>query len=303
MLTDAEPLRGLGCRIAALSDLGHWVTLELVAEIGLPHHRLLSSKLGSKASRNLGATQLPAATIGIAPTAAHAYHHSFRSELNEGEMQAQKIAILGGTGALGSGIARRLAVSGWHVIIGSRTVGRAIETAAKIGSEVEGMSLGDAAAAANIAILTVPFSSQLDVIASVAANMRGKILIDATVPLKPPRVSMVQLPAEGSAAMKAAVAAGGSVRVVSAFQNVSAQLLQQDGEIDCDVLVTGDDADACKVAIAIAHDCGLRAWHAGPLANSVAAEAMTSLLIFMNKAYKARHAGIRITGLSFGSHP
>lgn len=213
-------------------------------------------------------------------------------------MKRGKIAILGGTGALGSGLARRLAASGWHVLIGSRDAGRAGEFAASLGaSNIEGMSYAEAAEQGDLAILTVPFASQSEVIAAVASHLAGKVLIDATVPLKPPKVSMVQLPEAGSAAAYAVRAAGAEVWVVSAFQNVSAQLLQDDGDIDCDVLVTGDDAEARDMTIAVVRDCGLRGWHAGPLANSVAAEALTSLLIFMNRTYKSGHAGIRITGL------
>jgi len=214
-------------------------------------------------------------------------------------MVQRRIAVLGGTGALGSGLARRLAIAGWHVIIGSRDAGRAQDAAAALADlgNVEGMTHGNAAANADLAILTVPFASQVEVIREVAPHLSGKILIDATVPLQPPKVSTVQLPAEGSAAARAAAAAGPEVKLVSAFQNVGAQWLQQDGEIDCDVLVTGDDSDARAAAIAVAQDCGLRAWHAGPLANSVAAEAMTSVLIFMNRTYKSGHAGLRITGI------
>lgn len=213
-------------------------------------------------------------------------------------MKLDKVAILGGTGALGSGLARRLSAAGREVVIGSRDASRAQEAASTIpGGRVEGMSLSAAAQAAQIAILTVPFANQVETIEEVAPHLIDKVLIDATVPLKPPKVSTVQLPKEGSAAARAAAAAGPNVRVVSAFQNVGAQWLQKDGPIDCDVLVAGDDAEAREVTIAIAQDCGLRGWHAGPLANSVAAEAMTSLLIFLNKTYKAGHAGIRITGI------
>lgn len=211
-------------------------------------------------------------------------------------MERGCVAVLGGTGALGSGLARRLGGAGWSVIIGSRDADRAASFAATLGPAVSGMGYAEAAAAADLAILTVPFAHQVATITAVASQLAGKILIDATVPLQPPKVSRVQLPAEGSAAARAAAAAGPDVRLVSAFQNVGAQLLQQDGPIDCDVLVTGDDEEACAQTVALAADCGLRAWHAGPLANAVAAEAMTSLLIFLNRKYRLGHAGIRITG-------
>lgn len=212
------------------------------------------------------------------------------------------VAVLGGTGALGSGLAKRLARAGVSVIIGSRDAAKAAEVAATLADETGGAITGlryeDAAAAADIALLTVPFASQLDVIAAAAPGLSGKILIDATVPLVPPKVSIAQLPAEGSAARRAQATLGEGVRVVSAFQNVGAQWLHQDGAIDCDVLVTGDDPAACEEAIALVEACGLRGWHAGTLANAVAAEALTSLLIFLNRKYKTGHAGIRITGIS-----
>jgi NADPH-dependent F420 reductase len=206
------------------------------------------------------------------------------------------VAVLGGTGALGSGLARRLGGAGWSVVIGSRDADRAAAFAATLGPSITGTGYAEAAAAADLAILTVPFAHQVATIAAVAPRLAGKILIDATVPLQPPKVARVQLPPEGSAAARAAAAAGPDVRLVSAFQNVGAHLLQQDGPIDCDVLVTGDDEAACAETVALAADCGLRAWHAGPLANAVAAEAMTSLLIFLNRKYRLGHAGIRITG-------
>lgn len=110
-------------------------------------------------------------------------------------MKRGKIAILGGTGALGSGLARRLATAGWHVLIGSRDAVRAGEFAASLGaSNIQGTSFAEAAEQSDLAILTVPFASQSDVIAAVASHLAGKVLIDATVPLKPPKVSMVQLP-------------------------------------------------------------------------------------------------------------
>jgi NADPH-dependent F420 reductase len=129
--------------------------------------------------------------------------------------------------------------------------------------------------------------------------LQGKILIDATVPLMPPKVSVVQLPPEGSAVGAIQELVGKDVRVVSAFQNVSAQhLADLAHDVDCDVLVCGNDRDACEVVIALAADMGLRGLYAGVLANSVAAEALTSVLIAINRRYKVPGgAGIRITGI------
>ena len=127
-------------------------------------------------------------------------------------------------------------------------------------------------------------------------SLEDKILIDATVPLVPPKVMRVQLPPEGSAAMKAQSIMGEGTKVVSAFQNISAELLQTDKEIDCDVLVSGDFLEARATVIELAADAGLKGWHAGPLCNSVAAEALTSILIAINKKHSLQHSGIKITG-------
>jgi hypothetical protein len=121
-------------------------------------------------------------------------------------------------------------------------------------------------------------------------------MIDATVPLMPPKVMRVQLPEVGSAAMNAQLILGEHTTVVSAFQNISAELLQTDAEIDCDVLVSGDLLDARNIVIDLAADAGLTGWHAGPLCNSVAAEALTSILIAINKKHSLSHSGIKVTG-------
>jgi NADPH-dependent F420 reductase len=145
-------------------------------------------------------------------------------------------------------------------------------------------------------LVTVPFSCQATTLTELAAAVRGKILIDTTVPLMPPRVTRVQLPAEGSAAAVAQAILGPNVRHVSAFHNVSATKLAADGPIDCDVLVFGDDKSARQVAIELIAICGLRGLHGGALVNSAAAEALTSVLIFLNKTSSIDGAGIRITG-------
>lgn len=207
-----------------------------------------------------------------------------------------KIAVLGGTGNLGFALARRWALAGRKVVIGSREADKAVAAAAQIGAGAVGRDNLAAAQAADIVVLTVPFASQRAVLEHVAPALQGKVLIDATVPLAPPRVARVQLPPEGSAALLAAQILGEGVRVVSAFHNVPADALRQDAGVDCDVLVFGDDKDARGEAVTLAEAAGLRAYHAGSLANSVAAEALTSVLIFLNRQYGG-HAGIRLTGL------
>ena len=209
-----------------------------------------------------------------------------------------KIAILGGTGALGLGLASRWIRSGHEVLIGSRTIESAKSACEKLNiSEDQGMLNMDAAKQAEIACLTVPFSFQLDILSEVKDALSGKILIDGTVPLVPPKVMRVQLPEEGCAAIRAQTLLGDSVQVISAFQNISAELLQTDAEIDCDVLVCGDKRDSREQVIVLVNDAGLTGWHAGPLCNSAAAEALTSVLIAINKNHTIKHSGIKITGV------
>lgn len=212
------------------------------------------------------------------------------------------IAVLGGTGAEGSGLAFRWARAGYKVIIGSRNASRAVEAAAEVNeSGVTGTDNESAARACDIAVLTVPFAAQRDTLAAVRAELQGKVLVDVTVPLAPPRVSRVQLPAEGSAAQLAQATLGDSVSVVSAFQSVSAHHLKDpDYEIDCDVLVCGDEKEAREQTITLVEAAGMNGVHAGPLANAAASEALTSVLIWINRRYKVPSAGIRITGLDEG---
>ena len=216
------------------------------------------------------------------------------------------IAILGGTGDLGTGLARRWAQAGNRVIIGSRKLEKAQEALANLQSvmaergidkiEVEAMANQDAAAAASIVVLTVPWAHHGSTLESVSDQLQGKILVDVTVPLVPPKVGTVQLPESGSAGQAAQALLGENVRVVSAFQNVAAAHLQEGHGLDCDVLVSGNDKAARQQVIELANAAGLRGFHAGPIANAAAAEALTSVIIQINRAYKV-HAGIRISGL------
>ncbi len=213
------------------------------------------------------------------------------------------IGILGGTGKEGSGLAYRWALAGHNVVIGSRDAAKALAGAVELNqllagkATVRGASNLDAAQA-EVIVLTVPYAAQVATADSVALQLDGKILIDVTVPLAPPKVDRVQLPNGESAVVALQRRLGTGVKVVSAFQNVSATHLKDPAhEVDCDVLVCGDDADAREVVVGLAHDAGLRAWHAGVLANSVAAEALTSVLIAINKRYKVAGSGIRITGV------
>jgi len=216
------------------------------------------------------------------------------------------LAILGGTGDLGTGLARRWAQAGYEVIIGSRTLEKAEAAVADLHEVMAERGVGDvgvramenpdAARAADIVTLTVPFSHQASTLEQVKPALAGKILIDVTVPLVPPKVARVQLPEQGSAGQIAQAILGDEVAVVSAFQNVAAAHLQEGHGVDCDVLVCGNSKDARAEVIKLVEAAGMRGFHAGMINNAAAAEALTSVLITINKQY-ACHAGIKITGL------
>lgn len=217
--------------------------------------------------------------------------------------QKPVLAIIGGTGNEGSGLALRFAKAGFRVLIGSRDVTKARAISSELnalvtGASIEGNDVETAVKTADIILLTVPFSAQRKVIEPLKCDLSGKILIDTTVPLVPPKVASVQLPASGSAVADLQLHLGKSVSVVSAFQNVSAhQLKNLSCDVDCDVIVCGDDTKACDTTIGLAQAIGLRAFHGGPICNSAAAEALTSVLIAINKRYKVPGSGIRITGV------
>jgi NADPH-dependent F420 reductase len=210
------------------------------------------------------------------------------------------IGMIGGTGKLGAALARRWARSGLSVMIGSRDAARAKEAAAALAAEVgrpvaSGSNL-QAAQAAQLLVVTVPYAAQAATLVEIRAAAAGKVLIDTTVPLVPPKVMRVQLPAEGSAAQRAQQLLGADVSVVSAFHNVAAHKLASDEAVACDVLVFGDDPAARERGVQLARAAGLRGLHGGALANSAAAEALTSVLIFINKTYAVEGAGVAITG-------
>lgn len=214
------------------------------------------------------------------------------------------IAILGGTGHEGAGLALRWAAAGYKVIIGSRTPEKATMAATELNAAlgldvITGADNVSAAHRADIVVMTVPFSAHAATLETVKDAVQGKVFVDVTVPLVPPKVSTVQLPAEGAAAVIAQRILGPDVRVVSAFQNIAAEHLSDLSRvhIDCDVLVSGDDEEAREQVVQLAKAAGMQAWHAGPLANAVVAEALTSVLISLNKRYKVKNSGIRLTGL------
>ena len=212
----------------------------------------------------------------------------------------QSIGIIGGTGDLGSGLAKLWAAAGHTVVIGSRSEEKARAAAlelARDGGRVEGASNLEAARRGEIVVIAVPWSNHSATLQEIKEAVGGKIVVDAVVPLVPPKVSVAQLPAEGSAAQIAQSILGAGTRVVGAFHNVGAAKLQASGPVDCDVLVCGDDKAARETVMALADDAGARGVDGGALANAAAAEALTSVLIGINRRYKVQGAGIRITGL------
>jgi NADPH-dependent F420 reductase len=210
------------------------------------------------------------------------------------------IAMVGGTGNLGLALGRRWVKGGLDVMIGSRDATRAQESAAALAREFGRAVLAgtnrEAAERGGLIVVTVPYAAHSATLQEIREFAAGKILLDTTVPLVPPKVMRVQLPPEGSAAQKAQALLGDAVTVVAAFHNVAAHKLATDAPIDCDVLVFSDHKEARRSVIRLATIAGLRGLHGGALANAAAAEALTSVLIFINKTYGVDGAGLRITG-------
>jgi NADPH-dependent F420 reductase len=214
-----------------------------------------------------------------------------------------RIAILGGTGEQGPGLALRWAIAGEEVIIGSRSQDRAEKVAAELNAElgqarIRGLENPQAAEAAEIVVLTVPYTAHLSTLESVKPQVQGKILIDVSVPLDPDNPRRMKMPAAGSATEEAQAFFGAETKVVAAFQNVSAHLLRDpQHEIDCEVLVCGNDAEAKKIVMGLVSNMGLHATDVGPAESARVVESLTSLLIRLNIRHKVKGSGIRLTGL------
>jgi len=217
--------------------------------------------------------------------------------------QIKTIAILGGTGKEGKGLAFRWARAGYKIIIGSRSLDKAETAALEIcgylteTAAVEAMLNPEAAAAGDIAVLTVPFAVHQEMLNSLKPQLQGKILIDVTVPLVPPKVTKVQMPPAGSAAQEAQQILGEAVQVVSAFQNISYENLLNQEDIDCDILVCGSGKASREIVLNLIKAAGLVGWDAGPIENSVVVEGLTSILIGINKQFGVKSSGIKITGV------
>jgi coenzyme F420-0:L-glutamate ligase / coenzyme F420-1:gamma-L-glutamate ligase len=215
----------------------------------------------------------------------------------------ETIAIIGGTGAMGRGLGYRWARAGHAIIIASRDKVRARTAARRLlervpEGNIRGEAIDVAAAAASVVVLTVPYANRAPLLTQLSKFLQGKLLVDTTVPLQVPTITRVALPAAGAAALETRAQVGQHVDVVAAFHNIAAHLLDSDADIDCDVLVAGDNIQGRERVIELAAAARLRAWHAGPLANAAAPEALTSVLLQINKQYGLRASGIRIVSAS-----
>jgi NADPH-dependent F420 reductase len=216
------------------------------------------------------------------------------------------IAVLGGTGREGKGLAFRWAKAGYRILIGSRSPEKAKAVALELldllggNAIVEGTTNLNAAQAADIVVLTVPYTAHRPTLQVVKEALQGKILVDVTVPLAPSKVTKVQMPVDGSAAQEAHTILGEDVQVTSAFQNIAYEHLLKKEKIECDVLVAGTSKGARVETLKLVAAAGLTGWDAGPLENSAVIEGLTSVLIYINKQYGSTNAGIRIVGVSQG---
>lgn len=217
--------------------------------------------------------------------------------------QIRTIGLIGGTGKEGKGLAYRWAKAGYRIIIGSRSIEKATQAAQELSQllsascEVEGRINAEAAEMSDLVVITVPFAAHAETLKTLKPHLQGKILIDVTVPLVPPKVTRVQMPPAGSAAQEAQAIVEEGTQVVAAFQNISYEHLLADDPIECDVLVCGNGKAARTVVLGLVKAAGMVGWDAGPIENAMVVEGLTSILIGINKQYGTDSAGIKITGV------
>lgn len=214
-----------------------------------------------------------------------------------------RIGILGGTGKEGAGLAQRWALGGHEVIIGSRDAERARTKAAELSAQaggvpIAGLSNLDAAAAAAVVVLTLPAAGLAATLVPLKDACRGKVVISTVVPLTFGGGRLFTPPPQGSAAEEVQELLGPEARVVAAFHHIAAhELSAAEHPIECDLLLCGADAEAKKIAGELGHTMGLRAVDVGALTNAGPLEGITAVLATINRRYKLKNSGIRITGL------
>ena len=220
------------------------------------------------------------------------------NQLKEGE----KIAIIGGTGNLGPGLAFRWALAGFEIFLGSRTKEKAMTVSQEINDvigkpSIKGMENSEAVSQANICVLTVHQAAHDTALEGLKDNLSGKILVDATARMTFPDLTP---PAPPSSARTAQNILGESVRVVAAFQNVAASALRKDpsNKLDSDALVCSDDISSAELIMQLAEAAGMRAYYAGDLDKAIIVEGLTSLLVAMNKHYKVHDGSVRLSGFT-----
>jgi hypothetical protein len=213
------------------------------------------------------------------------------------DLSGRTVAVLGGTGEQGRGLARRFALAGLPVVLGSRDAGRAAAAAAELPGQVSGVDNAAAAAAGDIVVVAVPWEGHRELLAALAGPLAGKVVVDCVNPLGFDKQGAFALPVEEGSAAQQAQAVLPDSRVVAAFHHVSAVLLLDEGveTLDTDVLVLGDDREATDLVQAlVAVIPGMRGIYGGRLRNAFQVEALTANLISVNRRYKA-HAGLRVT--------
>ena len=213
-----------------------------------------------------------------------------------------QIALVGGTGKEGRGLALRWAKAGHKVKLGSRSAERgkerAEELSSQVGVEITGGDNHWAVEGADIVVLCVPYSAHSATLNGLKDAVRGKTVVDITVPLKPPKVREVHLPEGSSAALEAQAILGEETTVVATLHHVSSEHLKHfERPLDCDVLVCSDRKEARELVIELLSELGCRALDAGKLRNAIALEAITPVLLYMNRRYKSKGTGIRVTGI------
>jgi NADPH-dependent F420 reductase len=213
-----------------------------------------------------------------------------------------RIGIVGGTGREGRGLALRWAKAGHQVALGSRDEARARERAAELAATgagtIEGGSNEWAVSEAEAVVLSIPYAAHADTLRSLAPHLAGRVVIDISVPLRPPKVHEVHLPEGQAAALEAQAILGPGTPVAAALHHVSSAHLGDPAHaVDCDVLVCADDPRAMALTLGLVEELGVRAFDAGPLRNAVALESLTPVLLHLGKRYKSPGLGLRITGL------